>query len=280
MIVIRIEGDEIRLEPGEWELWVEDGRVPPHALLLDTDGRWVPAAGHPEYLRLRAGRTAPPEPPAPDVRGVLFPRRGISATETLLVVNLLVAAILLVRFGNAYLGTIIQWVSGKWVLVDRDNAVWWWIPTLFLHADAGHLFRNMVSLVAGAGAVEFLIGSRWTFLVYLVTGMGGAWFSFVGHGGPPLSIGASGAIFGLAGCAVAFVVRRRALFSYRQRWKAWRVYVPLFVAMFMPSLLHADYYAHTGGLVTGLLLGLVLAPHPRVVELAEAARALDRSRGD
>ena len=70
------------------------------------------------------------------------------------------------------------------------------------------------------------------------------------------------------GCTATFVFRRYGLFTYRQKWKARRVYGPLFVALVLPSVLNADYYAHLGGLVTGLILGFLIPPHARVRELA------------
>ena len=149
------------------------------------------------------------------------------------------------------------------------GAYGWWLPTLFLHVDAGHLSRNMVALLAAAGAVEFLAGGRSALAVYLLTGMAGAWASYVSHGAPPLSVGASGAIFGLLGSTLTFIVRRRAMFNYAQQWKVWRVHVPLFVLLFLPALVKADVSAHAGGFACGLLLGPWLPPHPRISRLAE-----------
>jgi membrane associated rhomboid family serine protease len=73
---------------------------------------------------------------------------------------------------------------------------------------------------------------------------------------------------GLVGCTVSFIIRRRRDFNYAQRWKVWRVYVPLFLLVFLPTLVHANVHAHVGGFVCGLLLGFFLPPHPRVAALA------------
>jgi len=268
MIVIRIEGEEIRLEPEEWTLWVEDGRIPPTALVSVDGGAWMRAAELESYQELRR-REERPRGDRARVREVLFPSRGLSATEALIAINLLVAVVLLMRGGAGYLEEVRIWTDGWWHAVRGHRAYWWWVPTLFIHAGPDHLLGNMVSLVAGAGAVEFLMGRAATTAIYLAGGIGGAWLSYLGHDQPPLSIGASGAIFGLAGCTAAFLVRRRRLFSHRQQWKTRRVYLPLWVLFFLPSLLHADYWAHVGGLVTGLLVGAFVPPHPRVLGLLE-----------
>jgi membrane associated rhomboid family serine protease len=207
---------------------------------------------------------------------VLFPRRGLSATELLLAANVIVAAALLAAWGRDYAGTLRQWAGAAWESVHAHRAYAWWIPTLFLHAGPGHLAANMTSLLAASGAVEFLAGGRWALAAYLVTGIAGAWASYAGHGAPPLSIGASGAVFGLLGCTVSFLIRRRRMFNYAQRWKVWRVYIPLFILLFLPALVNADVHAHAGGFACGLLLGLWLPPHARVSTLA----AIDSLRED
>ncbi len=182
--------------------------------------------------------------------------------------------------------TNLRLLSGEWWHAVRErHAYGWMVPTIFLHASPGHLAANMTSLLAAAGAVEFLTGSRRTLAVYLLTGLAASWLSYVGHGAPPLSVGASGAIFGLLGCTVAFIIRRRHMLNLAQRWKVWRVYVPLFILLFLPALARADVHAHAGGFIAGLLLGPWMPPHPRVrllaaVDTLEEEDALDEEEAE
>jgi rhomboid protease GluP len=208
------------------------------------------------------------QPVATGLREILFPKRGLSATELLLAVNLIVAAALFVSLGRDYAMVLRQWTVAWWNAVRGEHAYGWMLPTIFMHAGPGHLASNMTALLAASGAAEFLVGGRRALAVYLVTGLGAAWASYVGHGAPPLSIGASGAIFGLFGCTVSFIIRRRHMFNYAQRWKVWRVYIPLFILLFLPVLANADVHAHAGGFVCGLVLGLWLRPQARVSSLA------------
>ena len=271
MITLRIGTEEIRLEPEEWELWVQDGRIPSDAWIWMEGTGWVPVGSVPAYQHAGRGERKG-SARFPEVFSIVFPRRGVSATEALLLVNLLVAGILTAILAADYLAGISAWATRAWFGVRDRHAYWFWLPTLFLHAGPKHLFGNMISLVATGGAVEYLMGRRWVYAVYIVTGIAGMWLSFAGHGRPPLSIGASGAIFGLGGATVAFVLRRHRSFSYRQRWKARRVYAPLFVVLILPSVLNADYLGHLGGLVAGLLTGLFIPPHPRL-HLGEKEKA-------
>jgi len=266
MIVVQLGDEEVRLEPEEWQRWIEDGRIPPEAWVRLPGQDWARARTIPGYSTGIAPALARPSP-GPSLREVLFPRRGVSATEILLLVNLVTSAVAIAILGRAYPATLLDWTTRWWSAVSEQHAYWWWIPTIFMHADGRHLSNNMVALLVSAGAVEFLAGRLWTFLLYFITGLTGMAVSFMGHGGPPLSIGASGAVYGLAGAAIVLVIRHRPTFSYRQRWKAWRVYVPLFIALVLPSLLMADYWGHAGGLISGILIGFVVPPHPRVMEL-------------
>ena len=207
------------------------------------------------------------KPPTTSLREVLFPKRGVSATELLLATNLAVAAVLLVLWGDDYGTNLRRWMLGAWHAVHEQRAYGRFLSTLFLHANAGHLAANMMALLAASGAVEFLAGGRWALAVYLVTGLAAALVSYLGHGAPPLSVGSSGAVFGLLGCTIAFIVRRRSMFNYAKRWKVWRVYIPLFILLFAPALANADVHAHAGGFACGLILGAWLPPHPRVRHL-------------
>ena len=202
------------------------------------------------------------------VRDVLFPKRALSATEFLIGLNLAVALVLVLVWKGDYQASLRSWAETGWAAVRDDRAFWWWLPTIFLHAGPGHLARNMIALLAASGAVEFVAGGRWSLAVYVITGLGAAAVSYLGHNAPPLSVGASGAIMGLFGCIVTFVIRRRREFNYAQQWKVWRVYVPLFVLFLLPIIANADVHAHAGGFACGLVLGLWLPPHLRVRALA------------
>jgi membrane associated rhomboid family serine protease len=267
---IRILGHQVELGDEEWEIWLRQGRVPPNALVLGEDGRWVRADSLEIYWRLAPRRAASAGDAASGLRDVLFPKRGLSVTEALLALNLLVFLALAMAWGSDYMGILRGTTASWWRDVHEGHAYGWWLSTLFMHAGPGHLVRNLIALVAASGAVEFLAGRRWTVIAYLVTGIGGAWVSYAGRAAPPLSVGASGAIFGLLGCTLAFIIRRRRLFNYAQQWKVWRIYVPLFVLLFLPAIVNADVRAHAGGCATGFLLGFWIPPHPRIGALAAA----------
>ncbi|GGF52629.1 rhomboid family intramembrane serine protease [Paracoccus acridae] len=126
----------------------------------------------------------------------------------------------------------------------------------FLHAGLLHLAMNMLSLVALARELNRLIGPQRMALVYAVTQVAAALlFALMAPDGGPM-IGASGAIFGLAGALVGYAAvtgwrRRRPL---GQLWRGVAVMVVLNVALtvLMPSI---AWEAHLGGALAGLALG-------------------------
>ncbi len=147
-----------------------------------------------------------------------------------------------------------------------------WVPVLFvplfLHASAGHLVGNMVALTASGAAVEEFHGPLRTLLLYVAAGLCGAVLSLARvhtmEIGPQhvtvLAVGASGAIMGLYGVILVFLLRHRKGFPERERRKTQRIYFPLLVLALLPSLFGADLYSHVGGFVGGMLLALVVRP--------------------
>jgi len=89
---------------------------------------------------------------------------------------------------------------------------WRLLTSMFLHANWIHLLMNMYMLVILGGVLERAMGS-WRFgVVYLLSGLAGSlasafWFSpYTGHHAV-VSIGASGALMGLAGAAAVLAWR-------------------------------------------------------------------------
>jgi len=138
----------------------------------------------------------------------------------------------------------------------------WWrlITNVFLHGGLLHIAFNMWCLWNLGALCESLYG-RWTYAaIYLICGLGASLASAAWHPFIP-SVGASGAIFGLAGALIAafklgeFSVPRSALSGTLRSLGAFVVYNLIFGAV-IPGI---DNTAHIGGLVTGLIIGALIA---------------------
>src|SRR5262249_27924701 len=107
---------------------------------------------------------------------------------------------------------LIQWGANYGPKTTQGE--WWRMFTcMFLHIGVLHLLFNMVALWNVGGFMEHLLGSTGFLVLYLLAGLLGsvasvAWNPFV------VSAGASGAIFGLFGGLLAFLVRHRDLQQY------------------------------------------------------------------
>jgi rhomboid protease GluP len=154
----------------------------------------------------------------------------------------------LVRWG-ANLGPYT--LSGEW---------WRLLTSVFVHGGIIHIGLNMWCLWNLGALCEVLYGP-WTYLaIYLLCGVGGSLGSVIWNP-RVLSVGASGAIFGLAGALLAafklgeFSVPRAALSGTLRSVGAFVVYSLIFGA----AISGVDNAAHIGGLITGLILGALIA---------------------
>src|SRR3954453_6429744 len=143
---------------------------------------------------------------------------------------------------------------------------WWRIFTyMFLHGGIWHIVFNMWCLWDLGALCEQLYG-RWMYLcIYLITGIAGGLASVAWNPGV-LSVGASGAIFGLAGALVAsFALGEFSLPSIAIRGTLRSLLVFVVFNLFFGSMFGGvDNAAHIGGLISGLIFGALiakLAPH-------------------
>lgn len=153
---------------------------------------------------------------------------------------------LLIRAGGQYAPRIAQ------------GELWRLVSCIFLHGDGVHLLFNGVAL-AGLGRLCEAVYGRGRFLfLFLWAGVCGSTLSYLG--GHRLSIGASGAVFGLMGAAIVFGWRHRRELPpglgdrLRKALQPW-VVLNLFIGFLLPFI---DNMAHLGGLLGGGAAALVL----------------------
>jgi rhomboid protease GluP len=135
----------------------------------------------------------------------------------------------------------------------------------FLHGGLIHIGFNLYALLSLGPATEDVYGPSKTAVLYWVTGVFAGLASFGmklatyfgthGQGQMGITIGASGAIFGLIGLLIGHAIRRGGsegayLRSFLTRWAIY--------GLVMGFMLGADNSAHIGGLASGFVLGLVV----------------------
>ena len=139
----------------------------------------------------------------------------------------------------------------------------WWrlLAAAFLHSGVLHLALNMWALWNAGRLTERLYGSVSFLLIYLAAGVTGSLASALWNPKGAVSIGASGAVFGVLGALGAFLavqkhsVPRQVLLGLRASVLSFMGYT-LAIGFLVPGI---DNAAHLGGMVAGFVLGAILA---------------------
>ncbi len=145
---------------------------------------------------------------------------------------------------------------------------WRLVSACFVHYGALHLLMNMMGLLHLCRLAEPAIGSVRLLIAYVATGAIGflgtvAFHAFTGRMGT--TAGASGALFGIMGLVLGFLLKRGD-----ERWKAWLGQTVVFSVVFgfiMPGV-SVNNAAHLVGLASGVLFGVAFAtgaPQPSTV---------------
>lgn len=190
----------------------------------------------------------------------LIRRQSKSAPVTFAVLAALIGIYLLqILVDNRSLDTqrhgsfLVQWganVSGL-----TTSGEWWRLVTsMFLHGGLLHVAFNSSALFELGKEIESRLGSwRFAFL-YLFSGLGGAVASMLWHVNA-VSVGASGAIFGIFGAAFVFAWKKPSLFD---RFDAKRVLAFIVFSLLLGWFMDFDNAAHIGGLLAGMYLACSL----------------------
>ncbi len=215
----------------------------------------------------------------------MFGNRLTDAVKHLLIINVLVYFATLILFGEpsreAVNGLINERISdftefGKYMLAmfypTSDFFKPYQIVThMFMHADFGHLFFNMLGLLFLGPAIEYAMGKERFLAYYFLTGLG-AMLLYLGvrfielnyMGESPFAanvpmLGASGAVFGVfAAFAMYYPEQKLQLLFPPVALKA--KYMVLIMGAFelffglSPIQTGVAHFAHLGGAIVGVLI--------------------------
>lgn len=156
----------------------------------------------------------------------------------------------------------------------------WWrlITAMFTHYGIVHLGLNMWALLDAGRVVERLLGRLPFALAYMASGILSGFSSLLWNQDRTWSAGASGAVFGVYGMLLGFMLKEKAStpsLVLRPVLKS-----VLFFAGYnlLYGFIHPriDNAAHIGGFVSGFGLGWILAlpPHPGIRSLRQRGRML------
>lgn len=182
-------------------------------------------------------------------------------TPLIILVNIAVFALMVLR-GVSWMDPtsreLVKWGADFGPLTT--NGEWWrTVTSMFLHIGIIHLAFNMYALYRVGELTERLFGNLGFAVLYLLAGVGGSVASL--YRNPEIvSAGASGAIFGLFGGLIAFLLVQRHAIPPKtlKSLMSSAVGLVLFNVVFGATVPGIDMAAHIGGLVAGLIVGLLL----------------------
>ena len=148
--------------------------------------------------------------------------------------------------------------SGGLMTSRIDQGEWYRLfSSLFLHGDILHLAFNTSALWVLGRMCETMYGAFRSVLLFLLSGLGGALLSWTM--GATLTVGASGALFGLIGALVLLGWKYKDELSHDLGFLLrTRLFVigilNLVLGLFIPMI---DNPSHFGGFIIGIILGLM-----------------------
>lgn len=148
-------------------------------------------------------------------------------------------------------GELLEWGANR--RSETAGGEWWRLVTsMFLHGGLMHLMLNAFGLLLAAIFVEPIYGRIKLFVIYFFAGIGGSLASIWWYENT-ISVGASGAVFGLFGAIFSLAAMGVMRFS-DLTW----LWIYLGINLLFGLTGGIDNAAHIGGFISGALIGLLL----------------------
>lgn len=193
------------------------------------------------------------------------------ATYTLVGINVMVYLAMClsgVSWWNPTTIDLARWGADNGYLVFTYGQWWRLFTAMFVHAGIIHIAGNMWCLWNLGLLGEPLIGPIGIFGVYLLSGLAGDLLSVTLNSTHVVSMGASGAIFGIAGILIVLLKSPLLPIPKFELSKLRRSVIYFAILNFIIGagadmahfVIQIDNMAHLGGFVCGILMGLPMVP--------------------
>ena len=208
---------------------------------------------------------------------------GVPVTKAVITINLIVflamvamagsydhgdTGLLEVLLGGFSLPQLAAWGANTASLTvgtaSASAEPWRLLSAAFLHGNLLHVGMNLLVLRQIGETAERLLGSATYAVVYLLAALGGSIASLgwhATHNPMAVSVGASGAVFGVMGATLGFALARKdavPMRVYRALLQSGLWFTGINIALGL-SMSMVDNAAHIGGLVVGVLAGAALS---------------------
>ncbi len=186
-------------------------------------------------------------------------RRAMPVTGILIGINVLLYLVPVI-LRNGALQSVLAFGSNSWELTFEGGEWYRLFTCMFLHFNFDHLAGNMICLFAVGEIIEDNINSIRFTVLYLVSGLfaslaSAGFYHLIGK--YVYSAGASGAIYGLLGAYLMFMITDRSNRNGDLKGR-----IVLFVAYLVYNFVRSagvDNAAHIGGFLSGAAIYLIMS---------------------
>jgi rhomboid protease GluP len=184
----------------------------------------------------------------------MMKRRSLLSPTIILVAANVLVYICTSLVGRSYIETDYEVMRtfGQYNLNVFEGQYWQLISSMFVHADIIHLGLNMLFLLIFGLRAEELFTTEEYFFVYMLSGIAGNIMTLFLMSPYTVSVGASGAIFGMYGAGLIYMRK-----TFGQSIAGALLYA--FLLLMLSTGIGVNIVAHFGGLAAGLIIGYALA---------------------
>lgn len=185
----------------------------------------------------------------------IFKKKTPIITYLLILINVIVFAITYI-YGSGIEPNVLVKFGGLISTSNYSFNLSRIFTSMFLHVSIVHLILNMYSLYVLGSQLESFYGKFKFLIIYLVSGIAGNLLTLPLLQSNVVSVGASGAIFGLMGSLLYFGYHYRVYLGTVIKSQI----IPLIVLNLLIGFLvtSINNFAHIGGLVGGILISMVV----------------------
>ena len=146
--------------------------------------------------------------------------------------------------------------GSTWLPGVSDGAYWQLLTNVFTHVEIWHIGFNMLALWVLGPQLELAVGRMRFLALYLLSGLCGSLFVYWLAPEYLLTVGASGAIFGLMGALLVLALKVGGQLQQLLIW----IGINFVITVTLP---HVSWQGHLGGFLGGALIAAVLVYPPR-----------------
>jgi rhomboid protease GluP len=187
-------------------------------------------------------------------------KKRLSPFNTAIIaVNILVFIIVLATGFGGKAQSIKEGGALSWQRIMRNKEYYRMITHMFLHSDLEHLLSNMMVLIFVGNSLENIAGRLKYLVIYfgsgIIAGIASISYNMI-KAENVMSIGASGAIFGVVGAMIyIIIVSKGRVEGISGRRMIFFALVSIYAGIRSAGI---DNAAHIGGLLAGIILAVII----------------------